>query len=96
MVIYDRVETTKEIFLPNFLLHSLSKPQTKTETETMLAGNSPEDGILATRDRRLVMLDAVPGGRYHIGLRAGGASKEGVLQLKELPVGDWELVFHQP
>jgi hypothetical protein len=51
-VVYDRVETTKREYLPKFLLHSLSKP--RSETEKVLAGNGPDDGILETKDRRLV------------------------------------------
>jgi hypothetical protein len=51
-LIYDRVETTADNYLPKFLLHALSKP--RTENERLLAGNGPEDGILETRDRRLV------------------------------------------
>lgn len=51
-VVYDRVETTKESYLPKFLLHSLSKP--RTQGERLLAGNGPDDGILETLERRLV------------------------------------------
>jgi hypothetical protein len=51
-VIYDRVETTNPDYLPKFLLHSLSKPQ--SNQERLLAGNNPDDGILETTDRRLV------------------------------------------
>ena len=51
-VVYDRVETTKENYLPKFLLHSLSKP--RTGEEKLLAGKGPDNGILETGDRRLV------------------------------------------
>ncbi len=51
-VVYDRVETTQPEFVPRFLLHSLSKPQ--TATEQLVAGHGPEDGILFTTDRMLV------------------------------------------
>ncbi len=50
-VLYDRIETTNERFVPKFLLHHLSKPQ--TSAERLLAGNGPEDGILETHDRVL-------------------------------------------
>jgi hypothetical protein len=51
-VIYDRVQTTNEAYLPKFLLHSLSKPY--SAHEEFIAGNSSDDGILETADRRLV------------------------------------------
>jgi hypothetical protein len=51
-VVYDRVETTGAGYLPKFLLHSLAKPS--STAERLLAGNSAEDGILETLDRRLV------------------------------------------
>jgi hypothetical protein len=51
-IVFDRIETTKDSYLPKFLMHSLSKP--RTDSERLLAGNSPEDGILETTDRRLV------------------------------------------
>ncbi len=54
-VVYDRVETTNARFLPKFLLHSLSKPV--TQSEKLLAGNDPEDGILETTDRTLRTAD---------------------------------------
>jgi hypothetical protein len=54
-VVYDRVETTKPEYLPKFLLHSLSKP--RTQTESLLTGNSADDGILETTDRRLTTTD---------------------------------------
>jgi len=54
-VVYDRVETTKPEYLPKFLLHSLSKP--RTGSERLLAGDSPEDGILETMDRKLTTTD---------------------------------------
>jgi hypothetical protein len=50
-VVYDRVETTRANYLPKFLLHHLAKPQ--SATEKLLAGDSPRDGILETRDRKL-------------------------------------------
>ena len=50
-IIYDRVDTTNSAYLPKFLLHGLSKPT--TETERLLAGNGPDDGILETADRRI-------------------------------------------
>ncbi len=50
-VVYDRVETTRAEYLPKFLLHSLSKP--RTESETLVAGNGPEDGILESSSRRV-------------------------------------------
>ncbi len=49
--VYDRVETTNAKYLPKFLLHHLAKPRTKSEK--LLAGNGPDDGILATADRLL-------------------------------------------
>ncbi len=51
-VVYDRIETTRADYLPKFLLHHLDKPH--TESERLLAGNSPDDGILETPDRLLV------------------------------------------
>ena len=54
-VVYDRVETTKPEYLPKFLLHSLSKPV--SQNERLLAGNSTDDGILETADRRLSTTD---------------------------------------
>ncbi len=52
-VVYDRVDTPSPEFLPKFLLHHVrSKPE--SETERLLSGNGPQDGILETRDRLLV------------------------------------------
>lgn len=51
-VVHDRVETTNPSYLPKFLLHSLSKPE--SEHEHLLHGNSPDDGILESKDRRMV------------------------------------------
>lgn len=48
-VVFDRVDTTQADYTPKFLLHSLSKPQ--TDTERLLAGAGPADGILETADR---------------------------------------------
>jgi len=50
-LVYDRVETTDDKFLPKFLLHHLSKPQSKTER--LLAGKERRNGILETTDRVL-------------------------------------------
>jgi len=52
-VIYDRVETTDPSFVPKFLLHTLSKPQ--TGAEKLLAGASVENGILETLERRFTV-----------------------------------------
>ncbi|MCC7496330.1 MAG: hypothetical protein IT160_02055 [Bryobacterales bacterium] len=49
-VIYDRVETTKPEYTTAFLLHSLAKPE--GGQEQLVAGSSPEDGILLTSARR--------------------------------------------
>ncbi|MCZ2157237.1 MAG: hypothetical protein LC114_25640 [Bryobacterales bacterium] len=51
-VVYDRVNTTNPSYLPKFLLHAFSKPQ--SEHERLLAGNNAEDGILESSDRRMV------------------------------------------
>ncbi|MBI4890635.1 MAG: hypothetical protein HY821_08410 [Acidobacteria bacterium] len=49
-VVYDRVETTDAGYLPKFLLHSLSKPV--SGGERLLAGESVENGIVETLERR--------------------------------------------
>jgi hypothetical protein len=51
-VIHDRVDTTDAAFLPKFVLQSPVKPA--SATERLLAGNSPDDGILETTDATLV------------------------------------------
>lgn len=51
-VVHDRVETTNPSYLPKFLLHGFSKPQ--SANERLLAGNDSEDGILESNDRRMV------------------------------------------
>ena len=50
-VILDRVEMAHDRFVPRFVLHCRKKPA--SAAETLLAGSS-ENGILETRDRRLV------------------------------------------
>jgi hypothetical protein len=52
-VVFDRVETTNPGYVPKFLLHGLSKP--RSSAERLLAGSSPDDGILETADRTLVL-----------------------------------------
>lgn len=54
-IIYDRVKTTDKTYLPKLLLHTLSKPLGRTER--LLAGNSPDDGILETFDTALESTD---------------------------------------
>ena len=49
-VVYDRVETTRPSYVPKFLLHALSKPL--TASEKLLTGESAENGILESFDRR--------------------------------------------
>ncbi len=51
-VVHDRVETTNPAYLPKFLLHGFSKPE--SPHERLLAGDSAEDGILESNDRRMV------------------------------------------
>lgn len=51
-VIHDRVDTTDAAFLPKFVLQSPGKPA--SATERLLAGNTPDDGILETTDATLV------------------------------------------
>ncbi len=51
-VVYDRVHTTDPSYLPKFLLHHLSKPE--TPTERLLAGESFDNGILEAGERVLV------------------------------------------
>ncbi len=52
--------------------------------------------LQAGEAENLVLLDAVPGGKYLVGSHVGDASEEGVLRLEELPAGEWKLVFRQP
>lgn len=48
-VVFDRVETARPEYTPKFLLHSMSKP--RTQSERLVAGTGPDDGILETADR---------------------------------------------
>jgi len=50
-VVFDRVETTNPAYRAKVLLHSIAKPESASETQ--IGGNSPDDGILETRERTL-------------------------------------------
>jgi hypothetical protein len=50
LVVFDRVLTTDPSYSCRWLLHTPAKPQ--TETEVLLEGESADDGILRTPDRR--------------------------------------------
>jgi hypothetical protein len=52
-VIFDRIDVTQPGFVPRFLLHSLSKP--RTATESLLSGAQPADAILETTDRSVTI-----------------------------------------
>lgn len=51
-VVHDRVVTTNPSYLPKFLLHAYTKPQ--SAHERLLAGNDANDGILESADREMV------------------------------------------
>ncbi len=102
-VVYDRVETTGEGYVPKFLLHSLSKPA--SGGERLLAGESLENGIVETLERRftsghgrgeLTVVSLLPseartlkiGGRdYYAYVEADGDEKDGFDGVK-LEAGD--------
>ena len=49
VVVFDRVVTTDPSYRTRWLLHTSAKPE--SERETLLEGESPDDGILTTGDR---------------------------------------------
>jgi hypothetical protein len=63
-IVYDRVNVTSPEFTPKFILHVPSKPF--SDTERLIAGNSPDDGILETTSNFFVSENTDGGRLSHI------------------------------
>ncbi|MBA3974604.1 MAG: hypothetical protein C0504_10355 [Candidatus Solibacter sp.] len=67
-VVFDRIDTANPAYTPKFLLHSMSKPE--ASAGRLLAGNSPDDGILETSARTLLSSAGLGALTHHILLPA--------------------------
>lgn len=68
-VVFDRVDTTSRAYMPKFLLHSMSKPESPAAAR-LLAGDSIDDGILESSARTLRSADGRGALTHHILLPA--------------------------